>query len=137
VSFTDFVASDAAIEAMSGQYLGGRPISLSYAFKKEGGKGERHGSSAERLLADLGKKNNVLITGFLPPAALTSLPPIPAGFTQAAVAAPGGAPAAAPGQYAPAPGGSLGVTGPPGQAATGFAPPQMPPPPGFGQAFGR
>ena len=73
LSFTDFVASDAAIESMNGQYLGGRPISLSYSFKKDGQKGERHGSAAERRLADLGKKNNVLVTGFLPPASLAVL----------------------------------------------------------------
>ena len=107
LSFTDFVASDAAIESMTGQYLGGRPISLSYAFKKDGQKGERHGSVAERRLADLGKKNNVLVTGFLPPpalAALANIPPIPPGFAQVAGTAPVGAlpPAPpAPGQFAP------------------------------------
>jgi splicing factor 3B subunit 4 len=121
---------------MNGQYLGGRPITLSYSFKKEGQKGERHGSGAERLLADLGKKNNVLITGFLPPAALSSLPPIPpAGFTQTAPA-PAGAPGAG-GQYAPPPGAPPGfAASAPGQAP-GYAPPGMPPPPAFGQAFGR
>jgi len=35
---------------MNGQYLCNRPITVSYAFKKEA-KGERHGSAAERLLA--------------------------------------------------------------------------------------
>ena len=50
VSFDDFEASDAAIEAMDGQYLGGRPISVMYAFKKDS-HGERHGTPAERLLA--------------------------------------------------------------------------------------
>jgi splicing factor 3B subunit 4 len=49
---------------MNGQYLGGKPISISYAFKKDGQKGERHGSTAERKLADLGKKNNVIVNGF-------------------------------------------------------------------------
>eukprot|EP01136_Pigoraptor_vietnamica_P004593 Opistho-1_new@35081 len=50
VNFASFEASDAAIEAMSGQFLCNRAISVSYAFKKDS-KGERHGSAAERLLA--------------------------------------------------------------------------------------
>eukprot|EP00794_Sanderia_malayensis_P007052 gene7052-7844_t len=50
INFASFAASDAAIEAMNGQYLSNRPISVSYAFKKDS-KGERHGSAAERLLA--------------------------------------------------------------------------------------
>ncbi|XP_076472701.1 uncharacterized protein LOC143302074 isoform X2 [Babylonia areolata] len=50
ISFASFEASDAAIEAMNGQYLCNRPITISYAFKKDS-KGERHGSAAERLLA--------------------------------------------------------------------------------------
>lgn len=50
VNFASFEASDAAIEAMNGQYLCNRTITISYAFKKDA-KGERHGSAAERLLA--------------------------------------------------------------------------------------
>jgi len=50
VSYDSFEASDAAIAAMNGQYLGGRPISVAYALKKDS-KVERHGSQAERLLA--------------------------------------------------------------------------------------
>ena len=50
VNFASFDASDASIEAMNGQYLCNRAISVSYAFKKDS-KGERHGSAAERLLA--------------------------------------------------------------------------------------
>ncbi|XP_041377674.1 splicing factor 3B subunit 4-like [Gigantopelta aegis] len=50
INFASFEASDAAIEAMNGQYLCNRPITISYAFKKDS-KGERHGSAAERLLA--------------------------------------------------------------------------------------
>ena len=50
VNFASFDASDAAIEAMNGQYLCNRAITISYAFKKDA-KGERHGSAAERLLA--------------------------------------------------------------------------------------
>lgn len=147
LSFTDFVASDAAIESMNGQYLGGRPISLSYSFKKDGAnKGERHGSTAERRLADLGKKNNVLVTGFLPPsglAVLANMPPIPAGFSQAATAGPTqtGAPTQPPpgGYSAPPPGAPPGFANAaaPGQAPGFGPPPGMPPPPaGFNQ-FGR
>lgn len=47
INFASFDASDAAIEAMNSQYLCNRPISVSYAFKKDV-KGERHGSAAER-----------------------------------------------------------------------------------------
>lgn len=50
INFANFEASDAAIEAMNGQYLCNRAISVTYAFKKDS-KGERHGSAAERLLA--------------------------------------------------------------------------------------
>ena len=45
INFASFEASDAAMEAMNGQYLCNRPITISYAFKKEA-KGERHGSAA-------------------------------------------------------------------------------------------
>jgi splicing factor 3B subunit 4 len=50
VNFDSFEASDAAIEAMNGQFLCNKPITITYALKKDG-KGERHGSAAERLLA--------------------------------------------------------------------------------------
>lgn len=45
INFASFEASDAAIDAMNGQYLSNRPISVSYSFKKDA-KGERHGSAA-------------------------------------------------------------------------------------------
>ena len=48
VNFASFDASDAAIEAMNGQYLCNRQISASYAFKKES-KGERHGTWEGKL----------------------------------------------------------------------------------------
>mmetsp|Transcript_8572 Transcript_8572/g.18664 ORF Transcript_8572/g.18664 Transcript_8572/m.18664 type:complete len:183 (+) Transcript_8572:1-549(+) len=51
VNYDCFEAADASIEAMNGQYLCGRAISVGFAFKKDGTKGERHGSMAERLLA--------------------------------------------------------------------------------------
>lgn len=55
VGYDSFEAADAAIESMSGQFLCNRPITVSYAFKKDG-KGERHGTAAERLLATQAKK---------------------------------------------------------------------------------
>jgi hypothetical protein len=39
-----------AVENMNGQFFGGKQITVQYAFKKDG-KGERHGTTAERLLA--------------------------------------------------------------------------------------
>lgn len=51
INFASFDASDAAIEAMNSQYLCNRPISVSYAFKKDV-KGERHGSAAERYFSN-------------------------------------------------------------------------------------
>lgn len=55
VTFESFDAADAAIASMDGQFLMNRPISVSYAFKKDG-KGEKHGSAAERLLIARSKK---------------------------------------------------------------------------------
>lgn len=54
VSFDNFESSDNAIAQMKGQYLGGKPIDVSYSFKKEGGAlgpADKHGSVAERVLA--------------------------------------------------------------------------------------
>lgn len=48
-----------AIENMNGQFLGGKQITVQYAFKKDG-KGERHGTEAERLLAAQAKKHNIV-----------------------------------------------------------------------------
>ena len=50
VSYHEFEAADMAIENMNGQFFGGKAITIQYAFKKDG-KGERHGTQAERLLA--------------------------------------------------------------------------------------
>lgn len=50
LSFDSFDASDAAIAAMNGQYLAGKPISVTYALKKDS-KTERYGSAAERILS--------------------------------------------------------------------------------------
>lgn len=56
ISFDNFESADAAIDAMEGQYLMNKQITVSYAFKKDG-KGEKHGSAAERLLAAEARKN--------------------------------------------------------------------------------
>jgi splicing factor 3B subunit 4 len=50
VSYDNFEASDAALQAMHGQFLMNQTINVDYAFKRDG-KGERHGSEAERTLA--------------------------------------------------------------------------------------
>jgi len=107
VSYTDFESSDAAIESMNGQFLMNKAITVQYAFKKDG-KGERHGTPAERLLAAQARKNNALPVSARPP-------PAPAGMGMYH-----------PGQFA----GALAQPPPP----LGFAPPMgmpmgMPPPP--------
>lgn len=68
VAYTDFECADAAIEAMNGQFLMNKAIQVQYAFKKDG-KGERHGTAAERLLAAQARKNNVLPMAARPPPA--------------------------------------------------------------------
>jgi splicing factor 3B subunit 4 len=50
VSFDAFEAADAAIEALNGQFLAGRPVVVQFAFRKDS-KTERHGSAAERAMA--------------------------------------------------------------------------------------
>lgn len=56
VSYDNFESADQAINTMNGQYVGGQPVDVSYAYKKDT-KGERHGSTAERILA--AKKPNI------------------------------------------------------------------------------
>jgi len=51
VTFDSFESSDAAIQAMNGQFLHNQAIHVSYAYKKDGSKGEKHGTPAERVLA--------------------------------------------------------------------------------------
>jgi len=50
VSFDNFDSSDVAIRHMQGQYVEGKPIDVSYAYKKDS-HGDKHGSLAERKLA--------------------------------------------------------------------------------------
>jgi splicing factor 3B subunit 4 len=89
VSYDSFEASDAAIEAMNGQFLCNRPISVTYAYKKDT-KGERHGTAAERLIAAQNKAasstdRNRPHTNFAsapagqPPPPLAQPPPPPGG----------------------------------------------------------
>ncbi|KAN0130367.1 spliceosome-associated protein [Lactarius tabidus] len=80
VSYTDFESADAAIESMNGQFLMNKPITVQYAFKKDG-KGERHGTAAERLLAAQARKNNALPLAPRPPAAAYGTAPPIQGFT--------------------------------------------------------
>ncbi|VEN43377.1 unnamed protein product [Callosobruchus maculatus] len=109
INFASFEASDASIEAMNGQYLCNRPISVSYAFKKDS-KGERHGSAAERLLA----AQNPLSQADRPHQLFADAPPV------------GMMPVLAP----PPPPVVMPPTGmmPPGMAAMRGAPPPPPPP---------
>src|SRR5882762_3139807 len=79
VAYTDFESSDAAIESMNGQFLMNKAITVQYAFKKDG-KGERHGTPAERLLAAQARKNNALPVAARPPPAPMAFgarPPMP------------------------------------------------------------
>mmetsp|Transcript_39242 Transcript_39242/g.28386 ORF Transcript_39242/g.28386 Transcript_39242/m.28386 type:complete len:97 (-) Transcript_39242:514-804(-) len=50
VGFDNFESSDAAIANMNNQYLDGKPVDVSYAYKKDTNN-EKHGSMAERVLA--------------------------------------------------------------------------------------
>lgn len=151
VSYNDFDHADAAIEAMNNQYLMNKPITVQYAFKKDG-HGERHGTEAERLLANQAKRNAVLPTGmgtgangFAGPGgagyqgqyagALAPPPPPPLGFAQQntpmSQAPPMGMPV-----YQPTPVGQYGggvIPPPPPGMGYGMQTPQQPPlgfPPG-------
>jgi len=87
IGYESFESSDAAIAAMNGQFLSGRPISVSYALKKDS-KSERHGTAAERLLAannpnlrPLGRPNQIFAAAPSgPPAAVMGYPPPPPGM---------------------------------------------------------
>jgi splicing factor 3B subunit 4 len=135
VSYTDFESADAAIESMNGQFLMNKPITVQFAFKKDG-KGERHGTAAERLLASQARKNNALpLAPRPPPAAYGAVPPA-SGFAGPYQGQFAGALAAAP----PPPPGFTPMMQPPGPApgAVGMPPMGMgmpagmqpPPPPG-------
>ncbi|OQR72478.1 hypothetical protein BIW11_03770, partial [Tropilaelaps mercedesae] len=118
INFASFEASDAAIDAMNGQYLCNRAISLSYAFKKDT-KGERHGSAAERLLA----AQNPLSIGDRPHQLFADAPPVDSDTSAAPGAGAGPPPPPPPPISAP----GMGIPPPPPPG--GFLPPSMPPPP--------
>lgn len=153
MSYTDFEASDAAVEAMNGQFLMNKAITVQYAFKKDG-KGERHGTAAERLLAAQARKNNALPVAARPPPAPIAFgarPPGPGfqgpyqGQFAGALAAPPPPPGFTPQQTVmpqipmtpvmPPPMGMSMVPPPPpaGIPIYGSFPP--PPPAGFGASF--
>jgi len=50
VEFASFDAADRAIEAMNGQHLAGRPLTVQYSYRRDQ-PGVRHGSQAERIMA--------------------------------------------------------------------------------------
>lgn len=149
VSYTDFESSDAAVESMNGQFLMNKAITVQYAFKKDG-KGERHGTPAERLLAAQARKNNALPVAARPPpapiafgarppmpgfqgpyqgqfAGVLAQPPPPPGFTPQQTIMPQMPPM---GMAPPMMG--MPMMQPPPGVYGGFAPP---PPPGFGGQF--
>jgi splicing factor 3B subunit 4 len=118
VEMDTFEAADRAIEALNGQFLGGRAITVQYSMKKDH-PGERHGSQAERMMA--AAKQASASSGpklsphtrfsAVPPtsAALAAAPPVIVTSTAASTVAP------------PAPMGYAGG---------------MPPPPAWGGGYG-
>lgn len=120
VSFDSFEASDAAIEAMNGQFLCNKPITVQYALKKDG-KGERHGTAAERLLAMQARKAGITVAqaAVQPPQMPypPSMPPPPMGYA-------GYPPPMPPGhQYYPPPGVPAGGYYYPPPPYAGYPPP--------------
>lgn len=137
INFASFDASDASIEAMNGQYLCNRPISVSYALKKDA-KGERHGSAAERLLAAQNPLSqadrphqffaDAPPTGPIPQQAVLVPPPPPVpvlGMIPPPPPTPGMHPPPPPPVPPPA-----GIPPPPMGLPPGIPPPPMPPHPG-------
>ncbi|GAA5890247.1 hypothetical protein JCM6882_008767 [Rhodosporidiobolus microsporus] len=142
VSYDSFEASDAAIESMNSQFLMNKPVTVGYAFKKDG-KGERHGTPAERLLAAQARKNNAFPAAPPPPppsffgnTATFSAPPPPGGAGAYYTPGPSGPVAGLLPPPPPPPGFSAGVApaplpygSMPGMAGAGGMPPPPPPPP--------
>jgi splicing factor 3B subunit 4 len=125
LGYDSFESSDAAINAMNGQFVSGRPISVSYALKKDS-KTERHGSMAERVLA----ANNPLVKrGMLRPVQPPQVVYTGAGMASAPMFAPPmgfGFPPPPPGFLPPPPGFAGFPPPPPGfMHPSMFAPPQL------------
>ncbi len=140
---------------MNGQFLMNKPITVQFAFKKDG-KGERHGTAAERLLASQARKNNALplaprppsaaaygavppVSGFSGPyqgqfaGALAAAPPPPPGFTPMPMQTPMQPQGPVP-VMSPMPAGMQQPPQPPPGGVPMFNPSQgypPPPPPGF------
>jgi len=127
INFDSFEAADASIDALNGQYICNRPISVSYAFKKDS-KSERHGSMAERILA-AGNPHRLSVQAFRPPPPPMPppgfRPPPPMGIPMAMGPPPG---------MRPPPGPPPGMRPPPGPphmrppVPPGMRPPVGPPP---------
>ncbi|OLL25781.1 Spliceosome-associated protein 49 [Neolecta irregularis DAH-3] len=121
VNFDSFESADAAIEGMNNQFLNNKSINVDYAFK-QGQKGEKHGTTAERLLAAKARQNNVSIAPQIPMGLFGAVgpgaPAPPAGFNMGFVVQPSGFQQTGTGQT----GYPYGTAPPPGFA---------PPPPGF------
>ena len=126
---------------MNGQFLMNKAITIQYAFKKDG-KGERHGTAAERMLAAQARKNNALPVASRPPPAPIAFgarPPMPGfqgpyqGQFAGILAPPPPPPGFTPQQtmMAPMP---MGMPMPPPPPGMQIYPGSFPPPPGsFGQ----
>jgi splicing factor 3B subunit 4 len=129
VSYDNFSASDTAIDLMNGQFLGNRQIQVKYALKKDAqGKtsNERHGSRAERMLAEAQqgtvqkgptffRPNNVFAGGGLPPPPPMGAPPPPPPLPH--------------GDIPPPPPPPLSSIPPPPPPPSSLPPPPPPPPP--------
>lgn len=125
VNYDNFESADAAIESMNGQFLCNKPITVQYALKKDG-KGERHGSAAERLLAMQAKKAGITVAQ-----AAASAQPAAAATPQMGIVPPGYPMQVPPGYgYPPA-----GYGHPP--TGYGYPPGAMPPqtPYGYGMPY--
>ena len=133
VSYDSFEAADAAIEAMNGQFLCNRPVSVTFAYKKDT-RGERHGTPAERMLA--ARINAEKKTAVHRPHTMFAAGPAGrgAGPQGGAGPPPPGMTPPPPGAMAPPPPGMMAVPPPP--MGMGMPPPpmgmgMMPPPPGM------
>jgi len=143
VSYDSFEAADLAIDAMNGQFLGGRQLSVMYAYRKDGAAGERHGSAAERTLAAAARaargpaaaaaaRPNLLFAA-APDAVVSAIPVAPHGGAAGAAMLGSAAAAAARAPPPMLPPAAILPAGMPPPLPAGFggmmAPPPPPPPP--------
>lgn len=132
VVFDSFEASDAAVEALNGQFFAARQIIVQYAFRKDAPT-ERHGSDVERTLAAAKRAQKNELPG-VPNRFFATAPGVFAGGGGAGALAPSGrmiGDAAAPAAAAALPHPTLAPAGFLGAGVV--APPPLPPalPPGF------